>query len=53
MNELLFDLLARQLSQLGLREVLLQESDCRQLLENLELQAAADRVSKEDDSNHS
>lgn len=48
-NELLFDLLTRQLSQLGLREVILQEGDCRQLLENLNLQAAADCPHKEED----
>lgn len=49
-NELLFELLSRQLGQLGLREVLLEESDCRQLLENLELQAAAHTSFKEDNN---
>ena len=48
-NELLFDLLTRQLSQLGHREVLLQENDCRLLLLNLDLQAAADRPTKDND----
>ena len=38
------------MGQLGLREVLLEESDCRQLLENLELQTAAH--SSKDDNVH-
>lgn len=48
-NELLFELLTRQLAQLGHREVLLQESDCRLLLHNLDLQAAASRHHKDND----
>ena len=39
-NELLFQLLIRQLAELGHREVALQEEDCRQLLINLELESA-------------
>jgi hypothetical protein len=52
-NELLFDLLTRQLSQLGLQEVILQESDCRELLKNLDLQAAADSPLKDNDFQNS
>jgi hypothetical protein len=48
-NELLFDLLTRQLSQLGLQEVILQDNDCRELLKNLELQAASECPLKDDD----
>lgn len=52
-NELLFELLTRQLSQLGHREVLLQDHDCSQLLHYLGLHAAssatADRPAREQD----
>ena len=40
-NQLLFELLTRQLDELGHREVTLQEEDCRQLLASLELESAA------------
>ena len=41
-NDLLFELLTRQLSQLGHREVILEESDCHLLMKNLNLQTSAD-----------
>lgn len=50
-NDLLFELLTRHLSQLGHREVILEESDCRLLLKNLNLQAAADCKSEDTDRN--
>ena len=50
-NDLLFELLTRQLSQLGHREVILEENDCRLLLKNLNLQAAADCKTDDADRN--
>jgi len=49
-NELLFELLTRQLDELGHREVTLQEEDCRQLLASLELESAAATTSDVDDN---
>lgn len=48
-NNLLFDLLTRQLSNLGHREVVLQDSECQLLLEYLHLQAAADPLSNREE----
>ena len=50
-NDLLFELLTRQLSQLGHREVILQEEECHQFLVNLNLQVAGEPLAnhKEDE----